>query len=58
MNEYIAYREGYSDGFNDGVEYMQRLFVKNREETEKRQAERFSEWRKRYKAKNESEEQA
>lgn len=58
MSEYIAYREGYSDGFNDGVNFMQKQFAKNCEEAEKRQAERFSEWRKRYEAKNESEEQA
>ena len=45
MNEYTAYKEGYSDGFNDGVEFMQKQFVKNCEEAKKRQAERFSEWR-------------
>ena len=45
MSEYTAYREGYSDGFNDGVEFMQKQFVKNCEEAKKRQAERFSEWR-------------
>ena len=45
MNEYTAYREGYSDGFNDGVKYMQDLFIQNQKEAEKRQAERFSEWR-------------
>ena len=55
MNEYMAYREGYSDGFNDGVEYMRKQFLKNCEEAEKRQSERFSEWRKRYKAATESE---
>ena len=49
MSEYTAYKEGYSDGFNDGVEFMQKQFVKNCEESKKRQAERFSEWRERYK---------
>ena len=45
MSKYTAYKEGYSDGFNDGVEFMQKQFVKNCEEAKKRQAERFSEWR-------------
>ena len=56
MHEYTAYKEGYSDGFNDGVEFMQKQLVKNCEESKKRQAERFSEWRKRYKEESESEE--
>lgn len=50
MHEYTAYREGYSDGFNDGIKYMQELFVLNQKEAEKRQAERFSEWREKFKA--------
>lgn len=54
MSEYTAYREGYSDGFYDGVEFMQRQFVKNCEEAEKKRAERYSEWRKKYKAEDES----
>lgn len=55
MSEYTAYREGYSDGFYDGVEFMQKQFVKNCEETKKKRAERYSEWIKRYKDKNKGE---
>lgn len=55
MSEYTAYREGYSDGFYDGVEFMQKQFVKNCEETERKRAERYSKWIKRYKDKNKGE---
>lgn len=55
MSEHTAYREGYSDGFYDGVEFMQKQFVKNCEETKKNRAERYSEWIKRYKDKNKGE---
>lgn len=57
MSEYTAYREGYSIGFYDGVEFMQKQFTKNCEEAEKRSAERFAEWRERYKAEHESEDE-
>lgn len=54
MSEYTAYREGYSDGFNDGIRYMQDL-IQNQKDAEKRQAERFSKWREKFKTENESE---